>query len=743
MKKPTRRLTAALLSLLLLLPAGCGGGKADTPAMGRYVESEVQWPAAPALCTALRQTADGVLRMLAYPEPGEGSNLIYLHSYQSADGGVTWTEDTPAWLDFFNGEGSEYGAIAAAWGTDGVLWLLAQGYGNDDSIRMARVEGETLELCDWAVPNASDGSGPRGLQIAGNGDIVLDAGSEFLQIDPESGSVEHVYTAAVGNGGYWNDGWAVSGNTLVLSEFDRLVWYDLSTGKESRSLACKTIERDTYGSGIYRVMAFQPDGTLVFADTQGIYHVADGSDTLERLADGSLTSLSVPSIAWQSMVALENRYLVLGWSNDRTYHLYSYVYDPDTPTLPGQELAVWSLNDDPLVRQAVAAIQKGDPGIHVTYQVAISGEDAVTVDDALRALATQITAGKCPDVMVLDGINIDSYIEKGVLSDLSDRLKPLTDSGAVLSNISSTYRQEDGKVYAVPAQFRVPLLHSSDEAMNSISSLPTMVDWLEENSGSFRFPSSLYTTAANLSFFYPAIAYSMTGPDGGMDEAALRDFLVQMKRILDLRAPGEDWESYNSSTDFNFGALSWMAGAAGLDVGNLCMFEELYAAWTASQTMGGSIDTLFGGSTFLPVTVLGISAQSKQQDAAWSFIEAVLSDEVQGKAVGLGLPASTAALDASAELDTKKGGDPGSYYATSYTDAEGADVPVELELEYPPEAWRRDMLDRLKSLDTPLFFDATVLQLIQENAAGYFAGKTDLDAAVTAMMQKLKLYEAE
>ena len=48
-----------------------------------------------------------------------------------------------------------------------------------------------------------------------------------------------------------------------------------------------------------------------------------------------------------------------------------------------------------------------------SLEIGTSGEDSVTVSDALRTLNTDIMAGKGPDILILDGMPVENYIQKG------------------------------------------------------------------------------------------------------------------------------------------------------------------------------------------------------------------------------------------------------------------------------------------------------------------------------------------
>ena len=97
--------------------------------------------------------------------------------------------------------------------------------------------------------------------------------------------------------------------------------------------------------------------------------------------------------------------------------LVSYKYSADTPTVPDTELTIYSLEENSGIRQAVVMFQKKYPDIYLTLETGMSGNDGVTRTDALKTLNTEIMAGKGPDILILDGISSETYIEQGMLED--------------------------------------------------------------------------------------------------------------------------------------------------------------------------------------------------------------------------------------------------------------------------------------------------------------------------------------
>ena len=70
-----------------------------------------------------------------------------------------------------------------------------------------------------------------------------------------------------------------------------------------------------------------------------------------------------------------------------------------------------------------------------------------TVSDALKKLNTEIMAGNGPDIICLDGIDTEPYIEKGILEDISDVIKDYDKNNLILSNVIDAYTDK-GKIYS-------------------------------------------------------------------------------------------------------------------------------------------------------------------------------------------------------------------------------------------------------------------------------------------------------
>jgi molybdenum cofactor cytidylyltransferase len=86
-------------------------------------------------------------------------------------------------------------------------------------------------------------------------------------------------------------------------------------------------------------------------------------------------------------------------------------------------LTVWSLADSATARLAVNAYKKANPEVDVTFETAVQTDTddvSAAINDALTQLNTELLAGEGPDVLLLDRVDYTTYINKGMLADMSD-----------------------------------------------------------------------------------------------------------------------------------------------------------------------------------------------------------------------------------------------------------------------------------------------------------------------------------
>ena len=157
-----------------------------------------------------------------------------------------------------------------------------------------------------------------------------------------------------------------------------------------------------------------------------------------------------------------------------------YSYDATLATQPGQELKIYSLDSDDIVKKLVSNFQASHPDVLVTYETGMDGSDAKSESDAINILNTEIMAGNGPDLLFLNGLPWKSYAGKGILADISS-LGPCQE-GTVFENLFSAYGTKDGQ-YVAPIAFSIPALAGEESQIANIHSLEGLAELAKNTDG--------------------------------------------------------------------------------------------------------------------------------------------------------------------------------------------------------------------------------------------------------------------
>ena len=715
-----KRIICLMLSacLLVCLLAGCGGeggGKAAVP-MGRYVERTLETLEGVSRIYGFQTDADGGI--VFYGRSNGADGAVYAR-YSMPAGGGALVKTEQDWLSGLMGGGS---LREISEGADGTVYLLYNaadgGMGQRVARRLPGGEPEDIPVADLApAEDASGGSAAPGASVSLGGsmsiegatvgvegarpDVTVD-GESTPPDEPEGGegaadavsdsntyffdggqkfasgiiALDDGFLIYYGGDGvcrYQSDGMkraeypggafqgstAVHGGTLLTQSVDggELWSYDLESGRQNGSY--------TYDNLSFNTSVGMDGGGLFLADNSGIYRQAPGGAIWERLVDGGLTSLVMPNVGVSGLAGDggDGFYALLNMQED-VFQLMHYVFDPDMPTDPDTELSIFSLKDNATIRQTIGEFQRMNPNVRVNFRVAMeNGDDgSATAEDVIRALNTEILNGKGPDLLLLDGLNVGNYIEKGVLLDLTDLVNAQVAGQDLLPNLMSAY-SKDGRIYGVPSKFTVPVMMGSAGEVDAVRSLSDLAQRAEagadEQPPFFRAPDSLWDeeNAGILMQYYGALSGGFL-KDGAVDQQALADYFAAMLRIdaavkkytpqmgaamiaIDVTvSTGGGFELVD------MGSYDLRNGAARFHITELAGFLGLRTTCDNLSVMDGQkLDSLFGDKRFTPVGGIGVLASGKQQELAKSFVELLLSPTVQDSYVFDGYPVNGASLD--------------------------------------------------------------------------------------------------
>lgn len=737
-------------------------------AMGRYLEEDIPVPEDCGSIECMEILDDGTMAICYYSTDGE---MLYT---DSKDEGATWETGTSLY-DLMNLDSETYSCSFPKISKEGGIFANVSEYIDKETYETGNTqfyyvtpkrEVKKLDIGDLAdsyvIGCEFTSRNTVILQIIGNGlaEVSLEDGSIVAQY--EKGSSMNTFT--------------VMGNRLIVINSDYIHYYDIETGKpideptaltEQISSNEKNLQMTGVGSASLVFTQGDEEDSLFYIDSNGMYRYAFGGSVVEQIIDGSLNSISSPDIQFVDLVRnSEGRFYLTAkdYSNgtSNTGRILKYEYSKDTPSVPDTELKIYSLKDDTMMRQVAAVFQKKYPDIYLSLETGVSGDDAITTTDALKNLNTEIMAGKGPDIIILDGIPEDTYVEKGILMDISDILNKIDESEGFLSNIKDAYTEEDGSIYRMPVKFGIPMIQGKKEDIDTITDLKTFADAVEahqEEYSAWHMPNDVMGSAEQLlKSLSDVCASAWTKEDGTLDEAAISEYLEQANRMYQAaqKATRELEEATGEALDFSYysevgksmfgvstDALGLLGGYSIFGLGGLYSADNLASVNTVEREDTSLASRLWNGQAqniFIPMEVIGISAKSREPEAAEKFLQFLFSEE--GEAVGKesGFPVNKAAFEGNTCWDL--GGVDGVISTTSTYNSETG-VENYLEIRVPTEEAIRNIKEIAPTLTTPAASNEIILNAVSGNGARYLKGECSLEEASNAIIKEVNLYLAE
>ena len=505
----------------------------------------------------------------------------------------------------------------------------------------------------------------------------------------------------------------------------------------------------------YSVYAQQDGDTIYLICEDGIYAHGFGGGTMEKLMDGTMYAMGDPEHGVYGMLLLPDTAFLVMYGNE----IGKLSYDPSLPAVPEKELKVYSLTKDDVMQKTASLFMQKYPEVYVNYEVGMSGTGGQTAEDAIRALNTQIMAGEGPDVLLLDGLPLESYEEKGLLADLSETLETAKKQEPVFENIAEGFRRKDGGIYAVPARFSIPALLGPAEFVKE-GGLEVLTDAVEKLRTKKAAGSVMggITAEGVLKLLALSSAPAWEGEDGQMDEEAVREFLEAAQKIYGLEVSGvseaekELFESMSLSNtetgevemDTRFlmdvGANQMFLDPDRLALGKLCDEWSMQSMISAQRQTPGSAYGLLPGQqdhVFLPQTVAGISAAAKEKELAGQFLQMMLSKEAA--ASGGGFSINREAQKAAVSLN--EGDEQGIVGAMSMAGEDGTMKTMNLYALNEEE--KRWLEETIGSLAVPYIGGSVLEEAVLEAGEALLEGTTDLDGAMEQIRKAVRLEMAE
>ena len=724
---------------------------------GRYAEQKLSLPEEN--CKAVIDICfleDGTMR-IAYRD-----SEAKLKTADSKDQGKSWETPRDLWEEFGKSEKAEPMTVNLS--KDGGIfssWNCLEGENTFLAVYLSAEE--TKKEFDLTLMPEGQGYVYKS-QFSPSGNILL-MGDKFLcEISREDGRLIRTYES----GGYVTD-FGIAGNQLLVFADDTIYYYSAKTGDplpeetvftEHLQMESGENTEEVVSSRVFTGMGEQG---ILYVSKKGIYVYNLGGSVVEQLlSEGYLTGISSKTELMDVETDADgNIYLAVSdrYSDNPTGMLLKYGYDKEQEAVPGTELDIYMLKRDTHMEQMISLFQKEYPDISVTVQEGMTGEDGVTATDAMKNLNTEIMSGEGPDVLLMDNLDAENYIERGMLEDISG----IMEKAGILENIQKAYEEEDGSIYCMPVRFGIPILAGGSGEIDNAVDLEKIADMTEKYENQYSdsfFPAyQIKWPGVMLRFFGEISAPEWMKKDGTLDEKKVKDFFQQVNRIYQAgqKAGNASLDStyeyaekmeriYDKNRREESSLNSYLVpcadGQALFSYGYLFSLEELFLLTTIEKQNSDISHRLLNGQAencFSPEMIMGISVKAREKEAAELFVSFLFSEEQQKNNKEAGFPVRKSVYDSEEYWELGQEGNIEYGFSSTYN-GESHDM---ITVVHSADDQIKEIQKLGKILTMPSGGSRIIQDSVLEAGKRYLYGGTDLDKAVEQAVSQVKLYLAE
>ena len=730
-----RRFYAMLICMILgiqgFMLSGCAKQETESKAMGRYIEKDITLEALSSDEGKFAvQLKNGDVQAFVY----SGNRGIECYALKED---LSFKKEESDWAKAFNEMiRKQPGIFIQAMAVDekGNYYAACkgtvEGYQGELTPQnthnyIAKLQEGKMQIIELKMEDGQVYVEPTHLCILENGDYILDTGYAGVMQFNASGEWIRNY----GNTG--NEKFVVDGGQILVtnSENHTIDSYDLISGELSKQMDFEEMTSDA-------CLVFEGEDIYI-AQRSGIYHLTKSGELCEQIMEGAGTTIGLPSRKIISVYRYKDTFITFIRDNEFRVSMKQYVYSATTPSFPDIELCAYMLEENSMLRESLVQYEMRHTDIRIEVEVGRCNEN-VTKEEALKALHTELIAGKGPDIILLDGLDIDMYKKEGVLASLDD----IKEMDEMVPEVRKALNAGDG-TYMLPMRFTVPCLVGDDEIVEKCSSLEDLVDYQKDN------PTAHVLTYARPEAYFMSLAPMYLGKwdKQEMDETlnSIKFLLEGIKAFCEAYDDGEGmyYDIEDMEDIFRRGGIQALQVAFSDVKVAIWEITDIYDLLWASDLAkkneeGGRLKILSyeGKGCFLPKCMVGVNKGTKHEKRVKEIISFMLSDENQMADTKEGFPTNQKTLERwlNGETINKQ-----MHWQISAMD----------EVNYLEGYWGsiRELLpvftEELKKMEVPVEYNYALMTLLRDDANDYFNNGKNIEEVLESMKSKLEIYRQE
>ena len=377
----------------------------------------------------------------------------------------------------------------------------------------------------------------------------------------------------------------------------------------------------------------------VYFNTQNKVYLSN-NDKVEEVFDITNIKIKNPDTYFSNILPISEDKMLLYKINTQTNKGTVSLVKKEALSKEISEVSIWSLNNNFYLEAAINKFNSENNDIRVNYKVGNTDGTAQTDEDSIKKLNTELLAGSGPDILLLDGLPIDSYLEKGLLADISSIHNKVNTTEGLYENLTQVYK-EDEKILAIPTRFTLlGAMGSNELGISTIKNLHELTNTIEnsENKNLPIFADIIDTNsfnAAELADFLYFMSISKIVENNVINEKELKDLFEDSKKIYSkINKKFDNLNDKGYITDYSTtNYVNNERNEVSLNLEFMGALDQQYVAFKGLQKKyNKEVLTIFNtvdDSVFLPGTIIGLSTYSENDEFSKKVVESLLSSKYQ------------------------------------------------------------------------------------------------------------------
>ena len=436
----------------------------------------------------------------------------------------------------------------------------------------------------------------------------------------------------------------------------------------------------------------------------------------------------IPAEVYGSKIYIDEKdrlYLAVNQENDSPRLMY---YEKDNKENKAKDiLSIYTLRKDEGVQKLADYYQKKNKNIQTKVIVGLQEGGNKKLDDAIKKLNTSMLGGDGPDIIFLDGLNVNTYLKNNMLIQLDSEIGEI-DSKDNFKHIITSFSQE-GETHAVPVRFGIPIVLSKYRDIIDAKSGDAFLSCIQKHD----IKVDEYTFPNDVRFYYQVFLENNIEIQQ-QKKSKVQDFIENIKLLYDITEnhenarlshlalpPQQTGGSMNYLLDSSDLALDYI-----LDGHDLQMLQQL-------NNVEYGISSNEKGICYMPRLIVGINANTKQKDLSNDFIAYILSEDGQ-KITGetMGLPVNKKCLSEvlkSLQAEPSEIGNDSTSKVFQFSTLSEAEI--------------NNFIEQIQNVSQQTNNNYIVMSIFMEYTEKYLNGEISKKKAIREIVNRLELYTNE